>query len=161
MENFSKIARDVVSNAIGTIKAEQSTQSVMDQLVEELAELAEVALYQAMERGEEQGTLAHFYATELAGQIAEQAADAATRKKVRGKIEVPLARACKKAELGFKLSLSVPNWDAPHEAHFSVKELQAAPDVTEEQLAAAAKLLELCGGNKSLAAKALAVAGSK
>lgn len=161
MDNFTEIAQKVVKSAMSAVKGETSIQRVMDALVEDIKGEGELALYQAMERGANEGHLAHFYARELAQQIAEQAQDAATRKRVRGKIEVPLARACKKAELGFKLSLSVPNWDAPHEAFFKVQELQAAPDPNDEQLAAAAALLELCGGNKALASRALAIAGSK
>jgi hypothetical protein len=153
-----KTVNAVVKSALLSVRGEVSTQAVMDALI---ADFGDQFKDVCPGKPGSVAYLPHAAAAMFANAIAEVTVDPNERKKVRGKLEVPLARACRKAELPFVVSLSIKDWDASDFATFAVKAAEAAEDPSEEMIACAAQLLELCGGSKSLAAKALAIAGSK
>ena len=87
-----------------------------------------------------------------------QGKDKKDRDSARGKVSVPLKRACEKAELPFTLGLQLGDDEKP--AGFIVNVASDAKRPDDDAIALAVALIMACDGQKAIANKALAIAAS-
>jgi hypothetical protein len=142
--------------ALGLARQEKGMQDRMDDLVSVIKDNIHTDFLAGLVTAG--SVVRHPWAVEFAKVLNTLSGDKAERDKARGKIAMPLRRACQKAELPFTLGMQLSDDEKP--AGFTIVVASAAGKPSDDMIALAAALLMACKGNKKQASTALAIAGS-